>query len=450
MASTLTSGSVSGNLRKQATPFAWALVAIFSFEAVDLFFISRLGDAPLAAIAFTFPIVWLVYGIFIGFEAGTASCVSRAVGRNDNKLACRLTTDTTVLAILVAFVIVIIGLFSIDPVFGLLGATDDLMPLIREFMEVWYWVVPADSALWTSLAAIRARGNTLLESKIIIGSALINLVLDPILIFGLFGAPAMGVRGAAVATLIATLIMLVFTIYYLNRLRVYANVIAPVREILYSWTHMLKIGVPAMATNAIIPVSNAIVVALIATIGVDAVAGFGIAMRLEPMVLIPFYALSAVSSPFAGQNLGGNHFDRLFEARRVATRFCIGFGLALAAFISLAAWPLSGLFSQSDSIRQVAANYIWIVSLSYGAYGVVMSVNAMFNGLGVPIPGLIITLARVLVIFLPLALLGKHYYGLKGLFAASTISNLLIGWIAWVWLGHQITKMRAKSLLPSA
>src|SRR5210317_1697220 len=105
MTSTLTSGSVAGNLRKQATPFAWALVAIFSFEAVDLFFISRLGDAPLAAVAFTFPVIWLVYGIFIGFEAGAASCVSRAVGRSDDEGAKRLTIDTMTLAVLCATVL---------------------------------------------------------------------------------------------------------------------------------------------------------------------------------------------------------------------------------------------------------------------------------------------------------------------------------------------------------
>ncbi len=451
MASTLTSGSVAGNLRKQATPFAWALVAIFSFEAVDLFFISRLGDAPLAAVAFTFPVIWLMYGIFIGFEAGAASCVSRAVGRGDETMARRLTTDTAVLATVVALILVLIGLATIKPLFTLLGATDDLMPLITDFMQIWYWVEPADAALWTSLAAIRARGNTLLESKIIIGAALLNLVLDPIFIFGLLGFPALGIRGAALATLVANLIMLSFTIYYLNtKLHVFANVIAPIREILNSWTHMLKIGVPAMATNAIIPISNGIVVALIASVGVDAVAGFGIAMRLEPMVLIPFYALSAVSSPFAGQNLGSNRFDRLLEARRVITRFCIGFGLVMAAGISLAALPVAGLFTESDSIRQVAVHYIWIVSISYGAYGVVMSVNASFNGLGVPIPGLIITVARVVVVFLPLALLGKYYFGLEGLFAASTVSNLLVGWVGWLWLGRQIRTMNARSPQPSS
>ena len=106
----LTSGPVAAHLRRQGAPFALGLVAIFSFDAIDLFFISKLGDAPLAAISFTFPLIWLVYGIGIGFEAAAASCVSRAVGRNDEGQARRLTTDTVVLAALVALGLCIAGL----------------------------------------------------------------------------------------------------------------------------------------------------------------------------------------------------------------------------------------------------------------------------------------------------------------------------------------------------
>ena len=98
----LTNGPVAAHLRRQGTPFALGLVAIFSFEAVDMFFISKLGDAPLAAVSFTFPVIWLIYAIGIGFEAGAASCVSRAVGRGDRAQARRLTTDTVVLGTLVA------------------------------------------------------------------------------------------------------------------------------------------------------------------------------------------------------------------------------------------------------------------------------------------------------------------------------------------------------------
>jgi Na+-driven multidrug efflux pump len=152
--------------------------------------------------------------------------------------------------------------------------------------------------------------------------------------------------------MVSTATMLTFTLLWLAlKVRIYANPIAPLHTILQSWRHMLQIGIPAMVTNAIIPVSSGIVVAMIATFGVDAVAGFGVAMRIEPMFLIPCYALSAVSSPFFGQNFGAGHFDRLLEARRVVARFCLALGLGL--FLMLLAGPaLTGLFSESAPSRR--------------------------------------------------------------------------------------------------
>lgn len=437
----LTTGPVGGHLRRQGLPFAIALVAIFSFEATDLFFIARLGDAPLAAISFAMPVIWLVYGIGIGFEAGAASCVSRAVGRRDPEQARRLTTDTITLAVLTAIVLALAGRAAIGPVFALLGATPELMPLIESYMRTWYWVAPLDMALWTMLASIRARGNTLLESKVIIAAALLNLALDPVLIFGLLGFPALGVRGAALATVIATSSVLVFTTVYLHlRPRVFANPFAPLSVLLESWRHMLHIGVPAMITNAIIPVSSGIVVALIATFGVDAVAGFGVAMRIEPIFLIPFYALSAVSSPFFGQNFGADRFDRLREARRVIARFCLVLGLVLAVLLTLIAEPLTGLFSESEGIQGVAVAYLSIVAWSWGAYGLVMSVNAAFNGIGRPLPGVVISACRVIVVFLPLALALRQLFGLNGLFSATLLANLLLGAVAFAWLGRPLRR----------
>ena len=439
MAIDLTKGPVAGHLGRQGTPFALGLIAIFSFEAVDLFFIGQLGDAPLAAIGFTLPVIWLVYGIGIGFEAGAASCVSRAVGQDNQNLAKRLTTDTAILAALCALVLCFIGLATIEPVFKLLGAPADLLTQINAYMKVWYWVAPMDVALWTCLASIRARGNALLESKIITSAALLNLALDPLFIFGWLGFPRLEIQGAAVATLISVAIMLVFTLWHLHRrLRVFASIFAPIGDILSSWKHMLKIGIPAMITNAIIPVSSAIVVAMIAGFGVEAVAGYGIAMRLEPMALIPFYALSAVSSPFFGQNYGAKRFDRLHKARMLTMQFCLGFGLLLAVAMSLLAPYMASLFTDSVTIQAVATQYIWIVSWSWGAYGIVMSVNAAFNGSGRPLPGVMISSTRVIFVFLPLAFAGRWLFGLNGLFAASTVANLAVGLMAYLWLKRHI------------
>ncbi len=441
--SDLTTGPVGGHLRRQTQAFALGLVAIFSFEAVDLFFISRLGDAPLAAVSFTFPITWLIYGIGIGFEAGTASVVSRAIGRRDQLQASRLTTDSAVLATIILGIMGLIGLFSIDPVFDLLGATPELMPMIREYMGVWYWVAPMDACLWTCLASLRARGRADLEARIITAAALINLVLDPIFIFGLFGFPQLGVMGAALATLVANGIMTLFTLWFLGvHLKIFAPVLAPLRTIFASWKHMLSIGLPAVFTNAIIPLSAAIVVSMIAVYGVDAVAGFGVAARIEPFALLVFYSLSAVVSPFFGQNFGAGNFDRLLEARRLIARFCIAYGITLVLLLLLLARPITGLFSESDDIRQVATQYLWLVSLGYGGHGITMSMNAAFNGMGRPLPAVVVTTSRVLLLFLPLALLGRWLFGIEGLFAATSICNLLLAMLAFWWLGKHIHQQR--------
>ncbi len=441
MTTDLTTGSVSRHLRVQATPMALGLLAIMSFDVVDLFFVSRLGDAPLAAISFTFPVIWFLGSIAIGYEAGAASCVSRAAGEGNEHRSARLTTDSALLAGLATLVLCAIGLMTIDPVFSALGATDDLMPLITDYMSIWYWTEPASAVMWTCLASMRARGNTALEGKVITASAILNAILDPIFIFGWFGFPRLEIAGAALASLTATLIMLVFTLIHLaRRLRVFANPFVAFDEIFDSWRQLMRIGVPAMMTNAIIPVANGIVMAIVATHGVSAVAGFGIAMRIEPIALIPFYALSAVSSPFFGQNITAGKYHRLVEARRVTSRFCLRFGFLLAAALCLIAKPVSGLFTQSIAIRDVAVEYIWLVSLSYGAYGLVMSVNASFNGIGRPLPGVMISSMRVVVVFLPLAFLGHWLFGLPGLFGASALSNLGIGALAYYWLGRQICK----------
>jgi putative MATE family efflux protein len=393
------------------------------------------------------PVIWRIYGIGIGFEAGAASCVSRAIGRRDHELARRLTVDTLVLATAVALVLALAGMASVGPVFALLGATPELMPMISDYMNVWYWVAPLDMALWTSLASMRARGNTLFESKVITAAALLNLALDPVFIFGLFGFPRLEIAGAALATLVATATMLSFTLLWLAlKLRIYANPIAPVRIIAQSWRHMLQIGIPAMITNAIIPVSSGIVVAMIATYGVDAVAGFGVAMRIEPMFLIPFYALSAVSSPFFGQNIGAGQFDRLLEARRMVARFSLALGLGLFLVLLLLARPLTGLFSESAAIQGVATHFLWIVSISWGAYGIVMSCNASFNGMGQPLPGVVVSSCRVIFVFLPLAFAGRYLFGLDGLFAAETLANLLMGAVAFAWLGRRVR--REAGMLP--
>jgi putative MATE family efflux protein len=421
---------------------AMGLVAIISFDAVDLFFVSRLGDAPLAAMSFCFPVIWLLTSVNIGFEAGAASTISRAVGAGELAIARRLTTDTALLAGLSSAVLAGLGLLTIPLVFPLLGAGPELMPLIGDYMGVWFWAMPAASVYWVCLAAMRARGNSMLEGKIITLAALINMALDPILIFGLFGFPRLEIAGAALATLASNLLVLLGTMAYLHlRLDVLATPFVAARKIVASWRRVLVIGLPATLTNTIVPVSNGVIVALVAGYGAPAVAGLGVAMRIEPLALIAFYALSAVTSPFMGQNFGAGRIDRLEAARAWIGRVSLLLGMALALALFVLAQPLSGLFTATAETLEVSTTYLWILPLSYGGYGMVMCACAAFNGLGNPGPAVMLSALRALVVLMPLALLGQALFGLPGLFAGAAVSNLLVGLFGYRWLGRKIRQL---------
>ncbi|CAH1385465.1 MATE family efflux transporter [Candidatus Nitrotoga sp. M5] len=441
----LTQGNVSTHLRQQATPMAFGLVAIISFDAVDMFFVSQLGDMPLAALAFCFPVLWLLISVIIGFEAGAVSVISRAIGRGNEQLARRQTTDTVMLAGLVMVAIMIVGLFTIDPVFRGLGATDEIMPLVHDYMSIWYWSVPVNAVCWICLASMRARGNSMLEGKIITLAAVVNVILDPIMIFGLFGFPRLEMAGAALATLTSNLIVMVGTLSYLHfKLRVFATPFAKLSVMLQSWLEMLRIGGPAMLTNTVVPIANGIVVAIIAGFGVTAVAGFGVGIRIEPLVLIPFYAMSAVASPFMGQNFAAGKLNRMLHARRVIAKFCLVYGLLLTVVLYVLAPYLASLFSDTAEIQEVAVTYLRIMAVSYAGYGMVMSACAGFNGMGFPLPGVAVSVCRALIVFLPLALLLKWWLGLNGLFIAGATANIIIGLGAYIWLGRYIRGHRCE------
>ena len=139
-------------------------------------------------------------------------------------MAKRYTTDTAGLCGLAGVLLALTGLLFLEPIFRLLGATEDLLPLIEDYMSIWYFAYPASAILWVCLASMRARGNALIEGKIIVLAAIVNGILDPIFIFGLFGFPRMEIAGAALATLVANLILLTGTLGYLHgKLRIFAT-----------------------------------------------------------------------------------------------------------------------------------------------------------------------------------------------------------------------------------
>ncbi|MEH6626543.1 MAG: MATE family efflux transporter [Motiliproteus sp.] len=433
-----TEGAVPKQLLAATLPMVWAILALMSFNAADTFFIAQLGEKPLAAITFTFPVVMVMSSIAIGLGAGTSTAVSQAIGVADQNLTKRLTTDASSLCLILSLIFAAVGLLTIEPLFSLLGADDELLPLIRQYMEIWYLGLPGLITPMVCMAAIRANGMSKVQSYIMISSSLANIALDPILIFGLLGAPRLELTGAALATIIVRYCTLFAALYMARKVRMLTNPLASLTLLGQSWKKILHVGLPATATNVIIPLATGVIVKLVAEHGTSAVAGFGIASRIEILALVCFYALSSIVGPFFGQNMAAQKFERINQSLKTITQFNFAWGLLIALLLWLLAAPIAAQFNDSASVQAVTVAYLSIVPLSYGGYGLVMSINAAFNGLAKPLPATLLSTSRVLILYLPLALLGQYLWGLNGLFIAAATANMIAAGIGYRWLKSSI------------
>jgi putative MATE family efflux protein len=430
----LTQGSVGRHLVNMALPMLLGITTMMAQAFIDMWFLGKVGDRALAAYSFGFPILMIVTSVAIGLGAGASSVVARAIGADNHARARRLSTDSLILSLIISVVCAVIGVLTIEPLFTALGAPDDMMPMIRPFMTILYAAVPFIMLGMVGTASMRATGDTLLAGKLMIAAAILNIILDPIFIFGLGPVPALGLNGAAIAGLLSRGVFFIVGTYYLRyRLDLVTFGKPDAAEMRDSWRDVLHVGLPAAGTNVIVPMGLALVTAMIADFGPWAVAGFGVASRIESLVLVPYYALSAIIGPFVGQNLSALREDRIQEALRLCAVFCIVSGLVVAGGLALASGFLPTLFSDSPEVINVTKTFLWIAPIGYGTYGVVMYVNASFNGLGKPMPGVAISVMRIVVLYIPLAFAGKALFGIVGIFAAYALANLLSGAIGFAW-----------------
>ncbi len=276
----LIEGPIPQTLVKLTLPMLVGIFSMLAFNLVDTFFLGRLGTEPLAAISFTFPVVMAIGSVALGLGVGAAALVSRAIGTGDDAQVRRLTTDSLALALVIVGVFIIFGLLTLEPMFRMLGADETTLPLIRQYMVIWYPGMIFVVVPMVGNNAIRATGDTKTPSLIMLSAVMVNVVLDPILIFGLGPAPALGIQGAAIATVFAratTLVIAIWVLYFREKMITLKP--PPIREALSSWGRLLYIGLPAAATNMVLPVGLGIVTAMVAVFGQEAVAGLGVASR---------------------------------------------------------------------------------------------------------------------------------------------------------------------------
>ncbi|MGI6037813.1 MAG: MATE family efflux transporter [Limnochordia bacterium] len=443
----LTEGNVPQGIIKMALPMIMGMLGMVIFNVTDTFFVSMLGADELAALSFTFPVVLVFNSISQGIGLSSSALVSQAIGEQDMPQVRALATHSLALGLVVIIIATGTGLATIRPLFRLLGAEGIILDFIYEYMSVWYLGLMMVVIPMIGNNIIRATGDTKTPGTIMVISATINIILDPLIIFGLGPFPALGVRGAALATVVArsfSAVAVTYVLCFRDKLLTFAT--PKVKEIWNSWRQLLYIAGPNALIQMALPLSSGIITRILAAFGPSVVAGFGVATKVQMFATVFMGALAAVMGPFTGQNLGARRFDRVTLGRQTAERMCLLIGLGLMAFLALFARPIALIFSRDPAVYNITIIYLRIVPLGYGFYGILRTSATVLNVLKKPFHSSGLIILQTFGLYVPLALYTSRLWGPPGVFVSLVLSYLIAGSLAHLALVKQIAAAEERLL----
>ncbi len=438
---TLAAGRLPKQLWRLTLPTIGGMFAITIFNITDTFFVSRLGTEALAAMGFTFPVIMCVGSFAMGISMGAGSVMARAVGRGDHHLMQRTATDGIILSVLMVAVVSVLGWFTIDPLFTLLGASPTELPLVRQYMRIWYCGVIAVIMPPVSDSCMRATGDMIRPLIVMIVCALINVILDPILIYGLVGCPKLGIAGAAYATVLSRIIAMITTLSFLHFHAHLLDLHRPRRsEVIASWKRILQMGIPNATTYLITPLTRGLLTRIAVTAGGTAgVAAFAAGTRIESFLFIIGIAISIALMPIVGQSWGAERYRRVNLARHYANKIALRYGL-LSWILCLALGKLAAtLFSEEGQVIQWTALYLWIITFGHAGLHLCNWTSAQLNAIGKAKWATVVSLAGNLGLVVPAAYLGQSVYGYRGMLSGICAGQLLAGGLS-AYLGKKLLR----------
>ncbi len=441
----LTQGKILPQLIKLTIPMMAGMVGMVVFNIVDTFYIGQLGSEQLAAMGYTFPVVMFITSISIGLGMGASAVISNEIGKGSFEKVRHLATNSLLLGFPVVALFALAGFLTIEPLFRLLGAEGTTLGYIKEYMQIWYIGVPFVVIPMIGNNIIRATGDMKTPGLIMVSIAILNSILDPLLIFGLGPFPELGITGGALATLFSRAVgMTLAFIILVKREKIIRFAVPKARELFDSWKKILYIGIPAGLAKLIIPLSMGVVTRLVSEYGNSAVAGLGVATRLEALAMMLLMALSTVLIPFTGQNMGAGLKNRVLKALKISYIFSLSWGGVMFVLFLFTGKFMAGLFNKDPDIIATVVLYLNIVSISYGFQGFMIISSAALNGSHKPIHSAILSVSRMFVFYIPLALLGMKFFDLKGIFLAGSIANFGAGLLSLYFVHRQIVHKRIR------
>ncbi|WP_049920977.1 MATE family efflux transporter [Halopiger djelfimassiliensis] len=451
----LTTGGIAKPLVYLSIPLIITNLLQVAYNLADTFWLGQHSTTALAAISFAFPMVFFLIALALGVSVAGSVLVAQHTGAGNDREAEYAASQTVTYSIIASVVLGGIGYLFIEDVLAVLGTSDDVAPLVTAYMEVYSLGLVAVFGFLVFLALMRGYGDTVTPMLVMFGSVVLNIVLDPFLIFGfennpLFGYLGLGgleaellastgyagsgVAGAAIATVFSRTLAFAVGLAIMFRgthgVRIRLEQLRPDLE--YA-RRFVDIGTPASIEGTARALSINLLLVIIASFPDTVVAAFGIGTRVFSVIFLPAIAFSQGIETMTGQNIGAGNLDRAERTNHFGAKVLFVALTGLGVIVFAVADPIVSVFTSDPAVVAEGATFLRFTALTFGFMGVVRAYSGGFRGAGKTLIAAAISVLTLGVIRFPLAWVGSSVMGSTGIWLSFTISTLIGGCIAYAW-----------------
>ncbi|SNZ12661.1 putative efflux protein, MATE family [Natronoarchaeum philippinense] len=435
----LTSGGIGKPLFFLAMPIVVTNLFQTAYNLADTFWLGQYSTDALAAISFAFPMVFLLISFGMGISVAGSVLVAQYTGSDDPAEAEYAASQTVTFALLVSLLLGGLGYFAIEHFLDLMGASADVLPLATEYMEVISLGLMAMFGFAVFIALMRGYGDTITPMLVMFGSVVLNIVLDPFLIFGWGPFPELGIQGAAVATVFSRALALVVGLAIMFRgvrgVQINLRDMAP--DMVYL-RRLVAIGLPASVEGMGRALSMNLLLFIVAMFSDPVVAAYGIGTRVFSVIVLPAIAVARGVETMTGQNIGAGKPDRAAKAAKLASQFLFGLLTIVGIVVFVFPEPIVSAFVGADQVNadkvvDIGAQFLRYVALTFGFIGITRAYTGSFRGAGKTLTAAAISVLMLGIVRFPIAWVAAGQIGEAGIWLSFAISNVIGAVVAYVW-----------------
>ncbi|MGM0603607.1 MAG: MATE family efflux transporter [Bacillota bacterium] len=429
-------GSITKTLFKLSWPIMVGNTMQVLYNLADTFWVGKLGADSVASISIGFPFVFLLISIGNGMTIAGTTLVAQYTGSDNKKMVDHVAGQILTLVIFLSFLFGILGVTFNRKVLNLIGAPANIINDAVAYLNIILGGVGFMFTFFVFTALLRGVGNTKTPMKMMVFSTVLNIILDPFIIFGWWIFPALGVRGAAIATVFSRAAAGVIGIYFLLKgnkgIKLHLKNLIPDLPLQLK---IIRLGTPSAAEQSIISFGMIILMSIVSNFGVLAVAAYGIGNRILSVVMMPMRGISMATTTMVGQTIGADDVSRAEKIAWTAIGLTFGIMMALIAVTWVFPEQIISVFNNNPEVVEYGVDFLKIVGLSFGFLGIRIVIGGSFRGAGNTVAAMILAMIALWGFRVPLAKLLSDYFnmGTTGIWWGMFLSNFLSAVIGIFW-----------------